>query len=167
MPLQQSLQQFPTSLQLGHEATTQSQWRFNFQAYADLTHLNAQDLLYGMMAARQSDGTWAVVTAATAGNQCGIVMYDFRLSTKSAYKTNELLNLEMVGDRIVKCIPGLTIKAGDPIFVYVATGNAGLFSNVADATPANTRRVKGMFLDDKPATDQITGIAFDLFAGLA
>ena len=165
MPLQQTLQSFPVGLQPGHYATTQSQFRFNFQAYCDLTNLAAIDQVYGTLVVRQADGTYAVPTVATiATGQMGIVTYDYRLISKQAYKPNELLNLEMVGDRWVRCIPGIVIKAGDPIFVYVAGANAGIFSNVLDGVAANTRKIQGMWLDDKIAADLFAPIVFNLFA---
>ena len=164
MPLQQSLQQIPTGLQPGHYATTQSQFRFNFQAYADLTNIAAVDQVYGTLVTRQADGTYALPTAASiVAAQSGIVTYDYRLITKQAYRPNELLNLEIVGDRWVRCVAGLTIKAGDPVYVYVATAAAGTFSNVPDATPTNTKRIPGFFLADKlTPSDIYAPIVFNL-----
>lgn len=161
MALQTSLQSFPVSLQLGHEASTQSQFRFNFQAYADLTNLSATDIPYGSVVSRKADNTWGIIDAATQNAQKAIVMWDYRISNKTAYKPSELLNLEMVGDIVIQTIAGITVKAGDPLFVYVTGANVGKFSNVPDATPANTLKVPGFFLDDKASTDTLVGIVFN------
>lgn len=161
MPLQTALQQYPVSLQLGHEATTQNQFRFNFQAYADLSNASATPIAYGSVVTRQADGTWTLISAATQTNQKAIVMWDYRLSSKVAYLPSEPLNLEMVGDIVIQTIAGIAIKAGDALYVYVAGANVGLFSNILDAIPANTMKVPGFFLDDKPITNTLTGIVFN------
>ena len=161
MPLQTTLQVYPTSLQLGHEATTQSQFRFNFQAYADLINASASPIAYGSTVTRQADGTWALISAATQTNQKAIVMWDYRLSSKIAYLPSEPLNLMMVGDIVIQTIAGITVKAGDPLFVYNTGANAGLYTNVLDATPANTTKVPGFFLEDKASTNTLVGIVFN------
>ena len=161
MPLQTALQQFPVSLQLGHEATTQSQYRFNFQAYSDLINASASPIPYGSVVTRQTDSTWALISAATQNNQKAIVMWDYRLSSKIAYLPSEPLNLMMVGDIVIQTVAGLAIKAGDPLFVYVAGATVGQFTNVLDAVPANTLKVGGFFLDDKPTTGVLAGIVFN------
>jgi len=161
MPLQTTLQVYPTSLQLGHEATTQSQFRFNFQAYADLINASASPIPYGSTVTRQADGTWALISAANLTNQKAIVMWDYRLSSKIAYLPSEPLNLMMVGDIVIQTIAGITVKAGDPIFVYNTGVNAGLYTNVLDAIPANTTKVPGFFLDDKASTNTLVGIVFN------
>jgi len=161
MPLQTTLQVYPTSLQLGHEATTQSQFRFNFQAYADLINASASPIPYGSVVTRQADGTWALISAANQTNQKAIVMWDYRLSSKIAYLPSEPLNLMMVGDIIIQTIAGIVIKAGDPLFVYNTGANIGLFSNVLDAVPANTAKVPGFFLEDKVITNTLIGIVFN------
>ena len=161
MPLQTTLQVYPTSLQLGHEATTQSQFRFNFQAYADLINASASPIPYGSTVTRQADGTWALISAANLTNQKAIVMWDYRLSSKIAYLPTEPLNLMMVGDIVIQTIAGITVKAGDPLFVYNTGANAGLYTNVLDATPANTTKVPGFFLEDKASTNTLVGIVFN------
>ena len=161
MPLQTTLQVYPTSLQLGHEATTQSQFRFNFQAYADLINASASPIPYGSTVTRQADGTWALISAATLTNQKAIVMWDYRLSSKIAYLPTEPLNLMMVGDIVIQTIAGITVKAGDPLFVYNTGANAGLYTNVLDAIPANTTKVPGFFLEDKASTNTLVGIVFN------
>jgi len=161
MPLQTTLQVYPTSLQLGHEATTQSQYRFNFQAYADLINASASPIPYGSTVTRQADGTWALISAANLTNQKAIVMWDYRLSSKIAYLPTEPLNLMMVGDIVIQTIAGITVKAGDPLFVYNTGANAGLYTNVLDATPANTTKVPGFFLEDKASTNTLVGIVFN------
>ena len=161
MPLQTTLQVYPTSLQLGHEATTQSQFRFNFQAYADLINASASPIPYGSTVTRQADGTWALISAANLTNQKAIVMWDYRLSSKIAYLPSEPLNLMMVGDIVIQTIAGITVKAGDPLFVYNTGANAGLYTNVLDATPANTTKVPGFFLEDKASTNTLVGIVFN------
>ena len=161
MPLQTTLQVYPTSLQLGHEATTQSQFRFNFQAYADLINASASPIPYGSIVTRQADGTWALISAANLTNQKAIVMWDYRLSSKIAYLPSEPLNLMMVGDIVIQTIAGITVKAGDPLFVYNTGANAGLYTNVLDATPANTTKVPGFFLEDKASTNTLVGIVFN------
>ena len=161
MPLQTTLQVYPTSLQLGHEATTQSQYRFNFQAYADLINASASPIPYGSTVTRQADGTWALISAANLTNQKAIVMWDYRLSSKIAYLPTEPLNLMMVGDIVIQTIAGITVKAGDPLFVYNTGANAGLYTNVLDAIPANTTKVPGFFLDDKASTNTLVGIVFN------
>ena len=161
MPLQTTLQVYPTSLQLGHEASTQSQFRFNFQAYADLTNTSAAPIPYGSVVTRQADGTWALISAATQTNQKAIVMWDYRLSTKTAYLPSEPLNLVMVGDLVIQTVAGLTVKGGDPLFVYNTGATVGQFTNVLDAIPANTFKVPGFFLDDKASTNTLVGIVFN------
>jgi len=161
MPLQTTLQVYPTSLQLGHEATTQSQFRFNFQAYADLINASASPIPYGSTVTRQADGTWALISAANLTNQKAIVMWDYRLSSKIAYLPTEPLNLMMVGDIVIQTIAGITVKAGDPLFVYNTGANAGLYTNVLDAIPANTTKVPGFFLEDKASTNTLVGIVFN------
>jgi len=161
MPLQTTLQVYPTSLQLGHEATTQSQFRFNFQAYADLINASASPIPYGSTVTRQADGTWALISAANLTNQKAIVMWDYRLSSKIAYLPSEPLNLMMVGDIVIQTIAGITVKAGDPLFVYNTGANAGLYTNVLDAIPANTTKVPGFFLEDKASTNTLVGIVFN------
>ena len=161
MPLQTTLQVYPTSLQLGHEATTQSQYRFNFQAYADLINASASPIPYGSTVTRQADGTWALISAANLTNQKAIVMWDYRLSSKIAYLPTEPLNLMMVGDIVIQTIAGITVKAGDPLFVYNTGANAGLYTNVLDAIPANTTKVPGFFLEDKASTNTLVGIVFN------
>ena len=161
MPLQTTLQVYPTSLQLGHEATTQSQFRFSFQAYADLINASAAPIPYGSTVTRQADGTWALISAANLTNQKAIVMWDYRLSSKIAYLPTEPLNLMMVGDIVIQTIAGITVKAGDPLFVYNTGATVGQFTNVLDAIPANTTKVPGFFLEDKASTNTLVGIVFN------
>ena len=159
MPLQTQLAT-ESKVQPGHEA-------FNYlgklplSAYSEEVWDQTYNANFGTIVGLDpATNKWATPTATTV--QLAVVTRNNELVNRQYVVQKEIIDLEVIGARILRTITGITIKRGDPVFVYVATANAGLVSNVADATPANTRLVEGYFLQDKPSSEVTIGVFTNL-----
>lgn len=160
MPLQQALITTTDKLQLGHEA-------FNYlgklplSAYSQEVWDQSYQADFGTIVGYDpATSKWAKPTATTA--QLAIVTRNNEMLSRAYVLAKETIDLEVMGARMLKTITGITVKKLDPVYVYVAGANAGLLSNVADATPANTRLVEGYFLQDKPSSEVSVGVFLNL-----
>lgn len=159
MPLQQSLAT-ESKVQLGHEA-------FNYNGKLPLSAYSSEawDQTYNanfgtIVGFDPATSKWANPSSTTI--QLAVVTRNSEMVDRAFVKQKEIIDLEVIGARILKTITGITVKRFDPVYVYVATTNAGLISNVADATPANTRLVEGYFLQDKPSSEVSVGVFTNL-----
>lgn len=173
MPLQTTIAKYPVRLPAGHAATTSSQYRYQLQA-SESTGLSmiwdqVTQATYGMIYAYdKTAGKWAVPTVALKDAVSGVSMWEGRYSDKSGYAAKDLLNLEVVGDRVLVCTPGIVIDINDPIHLIVNGVNAGKVTNVGSAVVGSeTRRITGMFTQKKIATDNNVTAVFNLLPGNA
>lgn len=159
MPLQQSLVT-ESKLQLGHEAFHYS-GKLPLSAFSTETWDQTYNANFGTIVGYDpASSKWATPTSTTV--LLAVVTRNSEMVDRAFVKQKEIIDLEIIGSRFLKTISGITIKKFDPLYVYVSGVNAGLVSNVADATPANTRLVEGYFLQDKPLSDISVGVFFSL-----
>jgi hypothetical protein len=157
-----------TRLPAGHVFTTEATYRYNLNCSNNLIWDNAgYDAMYGMIYAWDAvAGKFVLPTVALKDALMGVSMFDANFLDKGGYKSKDLFNAEVVGDRVLQCVPGITIKVFDPIHLVVAGVNAGKVTNVGSSTAGSeTRRLNGHFLEGKAATDVNCGAFFDLKPG--
>jgi hypothetical protein len=169
MPLQTKISDYPVRLPGGHTSTTQSQWRYQLQASESTQQSMIWDQSYaanyGMIYAWDKPALkWALPTVALKDSLMGVAMYESRFADKAGYVAKDLLNLEIVGDRVLACAPGITIVINDEIHLLVNGVNAGKVTNVASSTVGSeTRRLQGRFTQGKIATDNYCAAVYNLF----
>jgi hypothetical protein len=167
MPLQTSISKYPVRLPPGHSVTTQSQFRYTLQASESTQQSmiwdQAYQANYGMIYAWDNAAfKWALPTVALKDSIMGVCMWEGRYSDKTGYVAKDLLNLEIVGDRILVTAPGITIAINDPLHVIVNGAQAGKVTNVASATVGSeTRRMEGVFTQAKISTDNNVSAIFN------